>query len=285
MDPSQNLHAKSQQLVLVLNPKCHNTMGGVFHPSWCGLQLPWQQRGHGGLWTQRGLYFSPPHPQSDWASSAPSHPSCGHQGAPEPAPHDKGTVAFYDKVIPPGSCPPSCFEPNVVTLLLACPETPTYLRIYPANLLMEELTSPEEPLRSRPFPSWAPAEAARGCGNWSRSHPLLQRDTLGVPRHGSAPPCMAYIPEGPVGTVGSQDARGHLQQPCSRFWGRWSHERAFQIGQSLGNLFCICRLEVRACSLMRFIHASVSRYYVQYLDKITLSLSGEPPAQWSTQIQ
>lgn len=27
MDPSQNLHAKSQQLVLVLNPKCHNTMG------------------------------------------------------------------------------------------------------------------------------------------------------------------------------------------------------------------------------------------------------------------
>lgn len=88
-----------------------------------------------------------------------------------------------------------------------------------------------------------------------------------------------------MGMVRSQDAQSHLQQLCSHFWGGWSHERAFQVGQGLGNLLCICRLEMRACSLMRFIHVNVSQYYVQYLDKITLSLSEESPAQWSTQIQ
>lgn len=190
------------------------------------------------------------------------------------------------EVTVPVSHPSGCFEPDGVTSL------PTGL----AALLP----------RNTQFPACSPSKPVHGgtgesCGadlfslklqlglpkeqeSITTSPPAGCSGCLGVPQHSSAP-CMPRVPEVLVGTVGSQDARSHLQRLCSCFQGHWSHERAFQVEQSLGNLLCICRLEVCACSLMSFIHVSVSRYYVQYLDKITLSLSRDSPTQRSTQIQ
>lgn len=148
--PPQNLCAKSQQLVLVLHLKCRNTAwpetvprwhGWVFHPSRCGLWLALAaERAQWGASTEGGSVLAPnacgvnepavPHPL----------PPAGTGVLLSQPPISRGPWPSATGGPVPRSHPPSCFEPDGVTLLPA--ETPRFLPVPPANLLTEELMHP-----------------------------------------------------------------------------------------------------------------------------------------------
>lgn len=125
--PPPNLPAKSQQLVLVLNPKCHNATwpepmprwhGWVCHPSGHGLWLaPTSERARWGASTEGGSVLAP-HACRVTESAVPHPlPPVGTGVLLSQPPMNRGPWPSATGVTALRSHPPSCFEPDGVTPL------------------------------------------------------------------------------------------------------------------------------------------------------------------------